>query len=69
MNQQVERERVVARGLWDDGNCFAIMGAVRQALRRARRGDEFKDYKKQATSGDYDNLVRVTMAWAVEDDE
>ena len=63
------QERVVARGLWRYGNCFAIMGAVREALRRAGRHDEFETYKEEATSGDYDNLIQVTMRWAVEDDE
>ena len=47
-----------------DGNAFAIMGAVRQALRRAGvASDEIGEYTEQSTSGDYDNLLRVAMSW------
>lgn len=48
----------------NDGNAFAIMGAVRRALSRASVGaDEIAEYVKQSTSGDYDNLLRVAMSW------
>jgi hypothetical protein len=35
-----------------DGNAYAIMGVVTHALRRA-----------QATAGDYDNLLQVSMRY------
>ena len=48
----------------NDGNAFAIMGAVRKALRQAKvSAEEIDEYTKQSTSGDYDNLLRVAMAW------
>ena len=48
----------------NDGNAFAIMGAVRRALKRAKvSADEIAEYTKQSTSGDYDNLLRVAMSW------
>jgi len=48
----------------NDGNAFAIMGAVRNALKQAKVSpDEIAEYTKQSTSGDYDNLLRVAMAW------
>lgn len=48
----------------EDGNAFAIMGAVRKALRRAGvSGDEIGSYTAEATSGDYDHLLQVSMAW------
>ena len=48
----------------NDGNAFAIMGAVRKALRRANvSSEEIAEYTAQSTSGDYDNLLRVAMAW------
>lgn len=48
----------------NDGNAFAIMGAVRKALKQAKVStDEIADYTKQSTSGDYDNLLRVAMSW------
>ena len=59
-------EPVLVPGLWDDGNAFAIMGKVVQALRRAHRRDDVERYKRDATAGDYDNLLQVTMRFAEE---
>jgi hypothetical protein len=46
-----------------DGNAFAIMGAASAALRKAGRASEVKTYQAEAMSGDYDNLLAVTMRW------
>ncbi len=47
-----------------DGNAFAIIGAVKKACRKAKiPSSVFEDYRKEAMSGDYDNLLRVTMEW------
>ena len=45
----------------EDGNAFFIMGRVITALKRAGHDDLAVEYRKEATSGDYDNLLRVTM--------
>lgn len=48
----------------NDGNAFAIMGAVRKALRRANvSSEEIAEYTAQSTSGDYDNLLVTAMDW------
>lgn len=48
----------------EDGNAFAILGRVQKALRRAGVPKEELDaYFAEATSGDYDHLLRVTMEW------
>lgn len=48
----------------NDGNAFAIMGAVSKALKRAKVSEaEVKQYMAESMSGDYDNLLRVAMAW------
>ena len=48
----------------NDGNAFAIMGAVSKALKRAKVSEaEVKLYRAESMSGDYDNLLRVAMAW------
>lgn len=48
----------------NDGNAFAIMGAVRKALREAgATEEELSQYYAESTSGDYDNLLRVAMEW------
>lgn len=48
----------------EDGNAFFIMGKVAQALRRAGASDKvIQEYQEKAMSGDYDNLLRVTMEY------
>jgi hypothetical protein len=40
------------------------MGAVRQALRRAKAPSEVQDaFVKEATSGDYNHLLATAMAY------
>ena len=47
-----------------DGNAFGIMGQVSGALRDAGVPKEERDqYIAEATSDDYDNLLRVSMNW------
>jgi hypothetical protein len=47
-----------------DGNAFAIMGAVSNALRKAGVSpDEVKEYTSESMSGDYENLLRTAMRW------
>ena len=47
-----------------DGNAFSIMGRVKQALRRSGADKEYVDkYLNEATAGDYDNLLVVTMKY------
>jgi len=48
----------------NDGNAFAIMGAVKSALKKAGASkDELDQYLADSMSGDYDNLLRVAMEW------
>ncbi len=45
-----------------DGNAFSILGRVTRELRRAGVSDqEVQAYTDEASSGDYDHLLRVTM--------
>jgi len=45
-----------------DGNAFAIMGAIKKALRQGGADKEYVDqYMKDAMSGDYDHLLQVSM--------
>ena len=47
-----------------DGNAFAVIGAVQRALRKAGvHQDEINQYLKDAMSSDYDNMLRTTMDW------
>lgn len=48
----------------NDGNAFAVLGAVQKALRRAGvPQDEIDEFMDDATSGDYDHLLQVCMEW------
>ena len=48
----------------EDGNAFAIIGRVSKSMRQAGVAKEERDeFMAEATSGDYDNLLRVTMEW------
>ena len=48
----------------EDGNAFAILGRTTRAMREfGVPSDVVDEYVKQATAGDYDNLLRVTCAW------
>lgn len=53
-----------------DGNAFSVMDAVRNAMKDYARVDKtynakymFKMYQEEATAGDYDNLLQVTMSY------
>lgn len=48
----------------EDGNAYAIMGAVAKELRRGGVSkEEIEKYHEESTSGDYDNLLRTAMKW------
>ena len=48
----------------EDGNAYAILGRVQKALKAAGVDKDERDaYFAEATSGDYNHLLRVTMDW------
>ena len=46
-----------------DGNAFAIIGACTLALKRNGLRNQVKPFIAEATSGDYDNVLRTVLAW------
>jgi hypothetical protein len=46
-----------------DGNAFAILGKVKKAISEAHGRDAGSAYFDEATAGDYDALLRVTMQY------
>lgn len=47
-----------------DGNAFNVMGLVNRALREEGVPKEERDqFMREATSGDYDNLLQTAMKW------
>jgi len=48
----------------ENGNAFAIMGAVSKALRRNDVSkEEIDEYMQESMSGDYDNLLVTAVEW------
>lgn len=48
----------VVRLTGEDGNAYAIMGKVREALKKNGADQEYIDqYLQESMSGDYDNLL------------
>ena len=47
-----------------DGNALMIVGAVSKALKRAGVSPkEVKEFRTEALSGDYDNVLQTAMRW------
>lgn len=48
----------------NDGNAYAILGAVTNALKNAGVEKAERDaFLNEATQGDYDHLLRTAMRW------
>lgn len=63
---EVKYPEVKVQLVGNDGNAFAIMGAVQTALKKAGVDkDEISDYLAESMAGDYNNLLRVAMKWVV----
>ena len=63
-------ENVTVQLVGQDGNAFAILGRVQSALRRGGAGqDAISDFVAEATSGDYDHLLRTVMKYVNVDDD
>ena len=55
---------ISVRLVGEDGNAFAIMARVSQALKSAGVSKEEIDlYTKESMAGDYDNLLRTACQW------
>ena len=59
-------EKPTVKILGMDGNAFAIIGRVQKALKEAGADEEYiARYQKDAMSGDYTNLLMVTMDYVL----
>jgi hypothetical protein len=58
------REKPTVNLVGNDGNAFSIIGRVKEALRKAGADEEYvMKYQVEATSGNYDHLLVVTMGY------
>lgn len=48
----------------EDGNAFSLIGRTTRAMRQAMvPQEEIEAFRKQAMSGDYDNVLQTIMEW------
>jgi hypothetical protein len=64
MANEVKYPDVKVQLTGEDGNAFFIIGCVSNALKRAGVSkEEVEQFQKEATSGDYDNVLQTCMRW------
>jgi hypothetical protein len=60
----VKHPEVEVQLIGNDGNAFSILARVDRELRCAGVSKEERDaFRTEATSGDYDHLLRTCMEW------
>ena len=57
----MEKQKPKVKLIGKDGNAFFILGTVRKALVKEGMEREAEEFMEKATSGDYDNLLKVVM--------
>ncbi len=60
---QIRHPEITVQLTGNDGNAYAILAAVRTALRTAGHNDEVAAFLAEATSGDYAHLLATCMRW------
>jgi len=57
------KTNITVRLVGEDGNAFAIIGKVSQALKRGGHPELVKEFQNEAMSGDYDHLLQTAMEY------
>ena len=61
---QVRFPEIEVELVGQDGNAYAILGRVKRELKRnGVSAEEQTEFMTEATSGDYDALLRTVMQW------
>lgn len=64
LSTEVKYPDVVVHLTGENGNAMNILCKVRRALKQSGVSySEVEQYTREATSGDYDNLLQVTMRY------
>lgn len=62
--QDIKYPGLQVKLIGEDGNAFAVLGRVKQALRKAGVSKAERDeFIAEATSGDYNHLLATVMNW------
>ena len=70
MDNMTEIIKAPVQLVGEDGDAWAIMGRTIEALRRVGNPPEvIEQYRAEAMSGNYDDLLRVTMEYTYQPDE
>lgn len=56
-------EKPTVKLIGEDGNAFYILGKVKHALKQAGLHEQAEKYMEEATAGDYNHLLQVTMEY------
>ncbi len=60
----VKYPKIKVKLVGSDGNAFAVLGKVKDAMKKAGVSpEEIKAFMSEAMSGDYDNLLVTCMKW------
>jgi len=57
------KEKPTVKLIGTNGSAFALMGKVSNALKKSGMKKEADEYFKEATSGNYNHLLQVTMKY------
>ncbi len=69
MTSEVKYPNVYVQLVGKDGNAYSILARVDHALRIAGYDKEVRNaFHEEATSGDYNHLLRTVMAWVSVDE-
>jgi len=61
---EVKYPNITVKLVGEDGNAFAVLGSMKKALKKGGvPQEEIDKFMEEATSGDYDHLLQICMAW------
>ncbi len=64
MSSEIRHPEISVQLVGGDGNAFAVMGAVKQAMRRGGVDRaELDEFQQECMSGDYNHLLATCMRW------
>jgi hypothetical protein len=64
MRNAPKHPEIVVALVGQDGNAFAILGTVGNAMRAGKcTQDEINEFYTEARRGDYDHLLQTVMSW------
>jgi hypothetical protein len=59
----MSKTKIKVKLVGTDGNAFAIIGKVREALKKGGHADLASEFTKEAMSGDYDHVLQTCFEY------